>query len=155
MHRKALEDKPYRLPAALGNRHSVFCTVGPDFLRHRGLKLWSKQDPRRRALVTRRPTTADEVAVWVKEACARENGRDGLYGPHGPSRENGHDRVSMKSIRSIESIYSETAANAALVLIGVACTLLERQITAQAVAFENEGGFTERLYRTRTQKRKQ
>ena len=31
----------------------------------------------------------------------------------------------------------------------VACTLLDRQIKAQAEAFQNEGGFTERLYRTR------
>ncbi|UPU38334.1 four helix bundle suffix domain-containing protein [Geomonas paludis] len=32
----------------------------------------------------------------------------------------------------------------------MACSLLERQLTAQAEAFEREGGFTERLYRTRT-----
>ena len=45
--------------------------------------------------------------------------------------------------------YPEIAANAALVLINVACSLLERQIAALAEAFENEDGFTERLYRTR------
>ena len=45
------------------------------------------------------------------------------------------------------------AANAALVLLAVACSLLDRQIAAQATAFENEGGFTERLYRVRSQKR--
>lgn len=45
------------------------------------------------------------------------------------------------------------AANAALVLLGVACSLLDRQLAAQAAAFENEGGFTERLYRVRQQHR--
>jgi four helix bundle suffix protein len=57
------------------------------------------------------------------------------------------------SIRSIESINAELSANAVLVLIGVASALLDRQIAAQAKAFEEEGGFTERLYRTRKQRR--
>ena len=35
----------------------------------------------------------------------------------------------------------------------MACSLLDRQIAAQAKAFENEGGFTEHLYRVRTSKR--
>ena len=61
----------------------------------------------------------------------------------------------MKSIPSIKSTYAEIAANAALVLIGVACALLDRQIEAQAAAFTEEGGFTERLHRIRTGKRKQ
>ena len=56
---------------------------------------------------------------------------------------------SIQSIQSMQSTYPEIAANAALILIGVATTLLDRQIAAQAKAFETEGGFTERLYRTR------
>jgi four helix bundle suffix protein len=55
---------------------------------------------------------------------------------------------------SIQSIYPEVSANATLVLIGVATTLLDRQVAAQAAAFESEGGFTERLYRTRTARRR-
>jgi four helix bundle suffix protein len=35
----------------------------------------------------------------------------------------------------------------------VASSLLSRQVAAQAAAFEKEGGFTERLYRKRTQQR--
>ena len=50
--------------------------------------------------------------------------------------------------------YPEIAANAALALIAVACSLLDRQIAAQAAAFEREGGFTERLYRVRSARRK-
>jgi four helix bundle suffix protein len=52
------------------------------------------------------------------------------------------------------STYPEIAANAALVLIAVACSLLDRQIVAQSNAFEKEGGFTERIYRVRTSHRK-
>jgi four helix bundle suffix protein len=36
------------------------------------------------------------------------------------------------------------------VFVGVAMALLDRQLAAQAEAFEREGGFTERLYRTRS-----
>jgi four helix bundle suffix protein len=35
----------------------------------------------------------------------------------------------------------------------VATGLLERQLAAQATTFEQEGGFTERLYRTRHDRR--
>jgi len=41
------------------------------------------------------------------------------------------------------------AANAVLTLLAVASALLDRQLEAQAKTFENEGGFTERLYRQR------
>jgi four helix bundle suffix protein len=45
-------------------------------------------------------------------------------------------------------------ANAALSLLNLCCHLLDRQLAAQASAFEKEGGFTERLYRTRSQARR-
>ena len=44
---------------------------------------------------------------------------------------------------------AENAANGVLVLLGVVSSLLDRQITALADAFQKEGGFTERLYRMR------
>ncbi|MFZ5863124.1 MAG: four helix bundle suffix domain-containing protein [Nitrospirota bacterium] len=37
--------------------------------------------------------------------------------------------------------------------IAVATALLDRQIAAQAKSFETQGGFTERLYRTRSANR--
>ena len=109
-----------------------------DYLRQRGLKLWERSDPRRQELVARRCSTADEVAAWVKE----------IHGRHGP------DGQSMASIPSVQSSYPELAANAALVLIGVATALLDRQLASQAAAFEKEGGFTERLYRVRSAAKK-
>lgn len=48
---------------------------------------------------------------------------------------------------------SVLAANAALSLLNLCCRLLDRQIAAQAAAFEREGGFTERLYRVRKARR--
>lgn len=111
-----------------------------DFLRQGGLKLWERSDPRRQELVDRRCTTADQVAEWVRE----------IYGRYGQDRQDGQDGRSIESIPSIRPSYPELAANAALVLIGVATALLDRQLAAQAAAFEREGGFTERLYRVRS-----
>jgi four helix bundle suffix protein len=57
--------------------------------------------------------------------------------------------------RPCPSVSSSTlVANAALSLLNLCCHLLDRQLEAQARAFEDEGGFTERLYRIRQQKRK-
>ena len=108
-----------------------------DFLRQRTLPLWQRDDPRKQTLIARRCTTADQVAEWLREQ---------------------HDNPSIEStesIRSMKSTYPELAANAALILLGVACTLLDRQLATLATAFTEEGGFTERLYRLRTQRRKQ
>lgn len=118
-----------------------------DYLRHRRLPLWPEADPRRKALVARRCATADAVAEWVKDV----HGPDGQNGPGGQPR---GKAPSTTPIPSIRSTYPEIAANAALVLIGVACALLDRQIESQAAAFTVEGGFTERLYRIRTERRK-
>jgi len=118
-----------------------------DYLRQRGLGQWPEGDARRAELVARRCATADEVAAWVMEL----HGRNGQRGPNGPQTEN---LRSIPSIPSIPSIYPELAANAALVLIGVACALLDRQLEAQAAAFTAQGGFTERLYRVRSERRR-
>ena len=120
-----------------------------DFLRHKKLPLWPDDDPRRQQLVARRCQTADDVAQWVQEV-ARRGAENGLNGPDG---RDGQASTSMKSISSIQSMFPEISANAALVLIGVACSLLDRQVTALAAQFENQGGFTERLYKTRQAKR--
>ena len=121
-----------------------------DFLRHRGLPLWPEGDLRRKALVARRCATADAVAEWVREV----HGLDGQNGPDGRGGGKAASMESMKSIPSKGATYPEIAANAALVLIGVASALLDRQIEAQAAAFIEEGGFTERLHRIRTARRK-
>lgn len=111
-----------------------------DFLRQRKLDPWPRDDPRRRSLIARRCQTADQVALWAREIHDQ---------PHGPGGQNG-----LNHKMSTPSTYPEITANAALALIAVACALLNRQIAAQAKTFENEGGFSERLCRIRTNKRK-
>jgi four helix bundle suffix protein len=116
-----------------------------DFLRQRGLPIWEHDDPRRQSLIDRRCATADEVAAWVQEE--HDCGQSGQSGPRGQN-------LSTPSTKSTQSTFPELAANAALVLLAVACSLLDRQLSAQAKAFETEGGFTERLYRVRSENRK-
>lgn len=120
-----------------------------DFLRQTGLPLWERQDGRRSELIGRRPSSVEEVVAWVREVHERE--RDGRGGRDGQP-EGG--QVSTQSMKSMSSTYPELAANAALTLLAVATSLLERQIAAQARAFETEGGFTERLYRVRSKNRR-
>ena len=52
-------------------------------------------------------------------------------------------------------VYPEMAANAALVLIAVATSLLDRQVARLARDFEKEGGFTEKMYKVRSANYKQ
>ncbi|MEX0321138.1 MAG: four helix bundle suffix domain-containing protein [Puniceicoccaceae bacterium] len=113
-----------------------------DFLRQKKLPAWPRNDPRRRSLVSHRCTTADEVALWVRDY-GLDHKSDCPSSPSSPCR---------PSSPSKSSTYAGPAANAALVLIEVACALLDRQVAAQAAAFEKEGGFTERLYRFRTKR---
>jgi four helix bundle suffix protein len=102
-----------------------------DYLRQRGLKEWAYNEPLRRELIDARCASADAVATWVRETRARlgHNGR--------------------------RATYAEIAANAALVLITVACSLLDRQLASLAKRFLEDGGFTERMYRMRSQRRPQ
>jgi four helix bundle suffix protein len=116
-----------------------------DFLRQRGLPIWGRDDPRRQELIDRRCAIADDVAQWVQEE--HDRGRGGQSGQSGLSGQ------KQPSTRSTQSTFPEIAANAALVLLAVACSLLDRQLAAQAKALETEGGFTERLYRVRSEKR--
>ncbi len=116
-----------------------------DFLRQHGQPIWPRDDPRRADLIGRRPATADAVAEWAREARSRRDGQRGRSGA---------GAASTVSISSTPSTYPEIAANAALALIAVACSLLDRQLAAQAAAFEQEGGFTERLYQRRQSQRR-
>ena len=123
-----------------------------DFLRQQDLALWERSDPRRQNLIDRRCTTADEVAHWVKkihdQAITAPSTLSTLSTPSTSST------PSTPSTSSTSSTYPEIAANAALTLLAVAIALLDRQIAAQATTFEQEGGFTERLYRVRQEKKR-
>ncbi len=104
-----------------------------DFLRHRGLALWNGEDPRRKDLIALRLTNVDEVAHWIETVHQSER--------------------SLQKDLTKSSGYAGIAANAALTFIAVADSLLGKQIEAQARNFVNEGGFGERMYRFRMNKR--
>ena len=124
-----------------------------DFLRQRGYEVWGPDHPALRRFKARRCSTLDEVRGWVQEE--RQLSLDG-------TTEGGRTRTNADESQSVSVSESPNApilskvlvANAALSLLNLSCYLLDCQIAAQAKAFEDEGGFTERLYRVRTSKRR-
>ena len=104
-----------------------------DFLRQRGLPCWPPEHPAMVRFRARRCSSLEDLRAWVKD----EHGRARTH-------TDGHGQPGE---------VSAWIANAALSLINLACYLLTRQLAAQARAFEREGGFSERLYRVRSQKR--
>jgi four helix bundle suffix protein len=114
-----------------------------DFLRQRGFKEWSYNDPLRQELIDARCTNAEEVAEWVRKVYRRSR-QPVLNGLNGKGGRNGQSRTPT---------YAEIAANAALVLAAVACSLLDRQLASLAKRFVEKGGFTERMHRIRSQHR--
>ena len=139
-----------------------------DYLRQRGLPIWQREDVRRAALVARRPKTADDVASWARDVKSGRYGRGGQGGQQRASIESTRSTESTSSTKSTQSTesttstestisetigYPEIAANGVLTLIAVASALLSRQLGTLEKNFLEEGGFTERLYRVRTQRR--
>lgn len=123
-----------------------------DYLRQRALPIWTRDDPRRASLIARRPKTADEVAVWARDV---KNGRSGQLGRVEQKQiESQGATASMTSTILPTTGYGEIVANGALALIAVASVLLSRQLATLERNFVEEGGFTERLYRVRTQRRR-
>ena len=92
-------------------------------------------------MIDRLCQTADEVALWVIENYKSQN--------------ECKKTIFIKSSMSTKSTksYAEYSANAVLVLLAVACALLDRQVKNLAEAFEDGGRFTERLYRVRKESR--
>jgi four helix bundle suffix protein len=115
-----------------------------DFLRQRGLEQWEPEHPALVRLKARRVATVEEFVEWVGEELARTNTDE-----HGQTRTNG----KPVKVRAGQWRSAELVANGALSLLNVCCYLLDRQLGAQATIFEREGGFTERLYRVRSEKR--
>jgi len=131
-----------------------------DFLRQRGLPQLEPESPALKRFKAKRCGSLEEVRAWVAE----EQGRHTDL--HGPTRTDRDEHESQKlSVKVGDSPCSSGScpssvpapalvANAALSLLNLCCHLLDRQLAAQAEAFEKEGGFTERLYRTRSQARR-
>jgi four helix bundle suffix protein len=108
------------------------------YLRQRGLAQWPPEYPALARFKARRCATLDQVREWIEEEWRSARTNTDL---HGLTRK----KQSPGS--------AEFVANAALSLLNLGCHLLDRQIAAQGKAFVEEGGFTERLYRVRSQRR--
>ena len=93
------------------------------FLRQKKLALWPTADPIRQELIDARFKTADEVAHWGAQVHKRAPGRSA----------------------------AEIAGNIGHVYCMVAIGLLDRQLITLARQFEEQGGFSERLYKARKQ----
>jgi len=122
-----------------------------DFLRQRGLALWEPDHPALRRFKARRCSSLQEVRSWVNDE------RKHWFQRTNTDRHRNSDKKSVAVLVSHKGKIPSSAqlvANAALSLLNICCYLLDRQLQAQAEAFEKEGGFTERLYKIRSEKRR-
>ncbi len=114
-----------------------------DFLRQKGLPELDPQHPALLRFKARRCQTLQDVQAWVAEEKKR-NTNNTKSVASAPVRDRPCKSPSSPCL----------AANAALSLLNLACHLLDRQVERLARDFENNGGFTERLYKVRTAKRR-
>ena len=105
-----------------------------DFLRQNSYTLLEANDPILIRFKGKRCSTLREVQLWIKS-------------------ERNLPCPSAKCSPALSS--SALAANAALSLLNLCCHLLDRQLASQEKAFEQEGGFTERMHRVRCNNRSQ
>ncbi|MDD3095048.1 MAG: four helix bundle suffix domain-containing protein, partial [Candidatus Marinimicrobia bacterium] len=117
-----------------------------DFLRQRGMVMLDPQHPILMRFKQRRPQTLEEIQEWVKNERAISLDQHGQAGT--PPDFEASKHVSGCPCKALSS--SCLAANAALSLLNLACHLLNRQVSRLARDFERQGGFTERMYRSRS-----
>ena len=104
-----------------------------DFLRQHSYPHWSKDHPLAQEFIRRRISSMKdfrEFIQWTK---------------------------LQNSVMSVNvgkcPLQSVIVANAVLLLLNVACHLLDRQLVRLAADFENNGGFSERMYKRRLKKK--
>ena len=104
-----------------------------DYLRQHTAPLWSKEHPLTQEFIKQRIYSMEDFRIFVQNA------------KHHPSMS-----VEVRSC----PLQSVIVANAVLLLLNVTCLFLDRQLARLAADFENEGGFSERMYQQRLKKRK-
>ena len=101
------------------------------FLRQRNLPVWNAQSVEAKIIRESRPATLPQLRQVMASLVSDLSDQS--------------DKTAIKQ---------EVAANTMICLINQETFLLARQIARLAADFENQGGFTERLYRVRSAKRK-
>ncbi len=155
-----------------------------DFLRQRGLQMWPPDHEALQHFKARRCATLEEVQRWLGEELvlqekqsktqAEEDRKRNTDKPpeqntdkppeqntdeHGQTQTTDRPTTTPPSVSvgvgpCRAALSAQLEANAALSLLNLCCYLLDRQLAAQAAAFEREGGFTERLYGRRNAAKK-
>ena len=124
-----------------------------DYLRQRGLAQWPPEHPALMRFKAKRCATLEQVRAWVQDE------RSGLTrtdtDKHGLGKGGTPSAPASVPVRRRPCApgSAELVANAALSLLNLACHLLDKQLATLEKAFLEEGGFTERLYRLRNQRR--
>jgi four helix bundle suffix protein len=113
-----------------------------DFLRQQNLRQWQKNNAEALAVRNRYRAFPEE---WFLASDPSDKS----------DRSDGSDKRPLLDPYGIATASSEVAANTILCLINQACFLLKRQLERLEKNFLTEGGFTERLYRTRKKSRGQ
>ncbi|MBL0174481.1 MAG: four helix bundle protein [Ignavibacteria bacterium] len=145
-----------------------------DYLRQRGLEEWPPYHAVLMRFKSQRYYCLEDVRRFVQEERGRTRGNGKDKDKHGPSLTDMDAQGRMATIESGTKVGSDQkpsmpfyarpcgfmptsgiVANVTLSLLNLCSFLLARQLAAQAAAFEREGGFTERLYRTRQNWKKQ
>lgn len=119
-----------------------------DFLRQKWLPMWEPNHPALERFKARRCMTLDDVRRWAEEEKKLEK-----HGHSQTDTDREDDKLNVRESPCPSVPTSAMIANAVLSLLNLCCYLLDRQLAAQAESFENEGGFTERLYRVRHNER--
>ena len=139
-----------------------------DFLRQRGLQMWPPDHEALQRFKARRCATLEEVQRWLGEELVLQEKQSRTQAEEDKKRNTDEHRQTQTVARptttppsvSVDAgpchpaLSAQLEANAALSLLNLCCYLLDRQLAAQAAAFERYGGFTERLYGRRNTAKK-
>ena len=101
------------------------------FLRQHNLRAWDAQSTEAKIVREARPETLEQLRRVMASLVS-----------------------DLSDLSDKNTIKQEVAANTMICLINQETYLLGRQVARLANDFENEGGFTERLYKIRSEKRK-
>lgn len=112
-----------------------------DYLRQKSLEVLEPNDPRLLRFKERKCSSLEDVREWVHW--------EHEFSKSGESLDTGNHRLTRTNTLTSDCL----AANAALSLLNLTCYLLDQQVARLAKDFEENGGFTERMYRVRKSKR--
>ena len=112
------------------------------FLRQRTLPIWEPESETAKIIRQARPETLGQLRQLMASLVSDLSDKSDPSGKNAIKQE-------------VAAIKQEVAANTMICLINQETFLLARQLSRLAADFEKDGGFTERLYRIRSAKRKQ